>query len=872
MKKRTGNEIRQSFLDFFHEKGHLVLPSASLIPENDPSLLLIGAGMAPFKTYFTGVATPPSGRVTNSQKCIRTPDIERVGKTARHATCFEMLGNFSFGDYFKRDAIHWAWEFLTERMEMDPARLYVTVHKDDKEAYDIWHKEVGVPVEHLVLGDEDNFWEIGTGPCGPCSEIFYDQGEEFKCDKPNCVMGCDCDRYLEIWNLVFTQYDKDENGEYHPLERKCIDTGLGLDRIAAVIQGAPSIFEMDLNLPMLNRLIELSKVNYDGKSSESLALRVILDHVRGVTFLIADGVLPGNEGRGYVLRRLLRRAVRFGRIVGLHQPFVADIAAKVIDSFKVGYPDLEDKRSFILQVFQLEEKRFNETLESGLSLVQQFIEEMKQSGKTELQGEVAFRLHDTFGFPLELTQEILEEQGYSVDIQGFRDEMNRQRQRARAARQDVDAMGANRTDLSGITSSFIGYDTLRETSTIQGIFQEGKTLESAEENQQVQLVLEPNPFYGESGGQVGDSGYIEQQGIQHPVIQTTKEGQLNLLTVEVKTQLKVGDQVLAIVDEQRRKNIARHHSATHLLHKALRLVLGDHIHQAGSWVGPDRLRFDFSHFSALEQEQVDQVEYLVNQWIMEDYPVSTEELKIDEARAKGATALFGEKYGDVVRVIEMGDSMELCGGTHVHRTGEIGPFEIVSEAGIGSGLRRIEALSGWKAFEYYQNKENVLSEMANLLKSKEDELPSRISQLLSQLRETEKKLESLSAKNTADQMDDLLKGSFEIEGVPTVIARVSVEKADDLRQMADILRDKMGRGIVVLAAEIDGKASLLAAATKDLVKIFHAGNLIREAAKLVGGGGGGRPDLAQAGGKNPEKLPEAMEQIRKLVEAQFEKH
>jgi len=872
MKKRTGNEIRQSFLDFFQEKGHLVVPSASLIPENDPSLLLIGAGMAPFKSYFTGVATPPSGRVTNSQKCIRTPDIERVGKTARHATCFEMLGNFSFGDYFKRDAIHWAWEFLTKRMEMDPARLYVTVHKDDQEAYDIWHKEVGVSAEHLILGDEDNFWEIGTGPCGPCSEIFYDQGEEFKCDKPNCVMGCDCDRYLEIWNLVFTQYDKDENGEYHPLERKCIDTGLGLDRIAAVIQGVPSIFEMDLNLPMLNRLIELSKVNYDGKSPESLALRVILDHVRGVTFLISDGVLPGNEGRGYVLRRLLRRAVRFGRIVGLNQPFVADIAAKVIDSFKVGYPDLEDKRSFILQVFQLEEKRFNETLESGLSLVQQFIEEMKQSGKTELQGEVAFRLHDTFGFPLELTQEILEEQGYTVDIQGFRDEMNRQRQRARAARQDVDAMGANRTDLSGIESRFIGYETLHETSRIQGIFHEGKSLEIAEENQQVQLVLEPNPFYGESGGQVGDTGFLELQGVQHRVVQTIKEGQLSLLTVEVKAELKVGDQVFAIVDEQRRKDIARHHSATHLLHKALRLVLGDHIHQAGSWVGPDRLRFDFSHFSALEQEQVNRVEYLVNHWIMEDLAVSTEELKIDEARAKGATALFGEKYGEVVRVIKMGDSMELCGGTHVKRTGEIGPFRIVSEAGIGSGLRRIEALSGWKAFEYNQNKENILTEMANLLKSKEDELPLRVSQLLAQLRETEKKLESLSAKNTADQMDVLLKGKFEIEGIPTVIAQVTVEKADDLRQMADILRDKMGKGIVVLAAEIDGKASLLAAATKDLVKVFHAGNLIREAAKLVGGGGGGRPDLAQAGGKNPENLPKAMEQIRKLVEAQFEKH
>jgi len=872
MKKRTGNEIRQGFLDFFHEKGHLIVPSASLIPENDPSLLLIGAGMAPFKSYFTGVATPPSGRVTNSQKCIRTPDIERVGKTARHATCFEMLGNFSFGDYFKREAIKWAWEFLTERMEMDPSRLYVTVHKDDQEAYDIWHKEVGVSKEHLILGDEDNFWEIGTGPCGPCSEIFYDQGEEFKCDKPDCVMGCNCDRYLEIWNLVFTQYDKDDKGEYHPLERKCIDTGLGLDRIAAVIQGAPSIFEMDLNLPMLNRLIELSGVKYDGKSPESLALRVILDHVRGVTFLIADGVQPGNEGRGYVLRRLLRRAVRFGRLVGLNQPFVAEIADKVIDSFKVGYPELAEKRSFILQVFQLEEKRFNETLESGLNLVQQFIEEMKQNGKTELLGEVAFRLHDTFGFPLELTQEILEEQGYTVDIQGFRDEMNRQRQRARAARPDVDAMGANRADLSGIESKFVGYENTRFTCRVQGIYQDGKPMQEVAADQEVQLILDLNPFYGESGGQVGDTGVLEIQGIKHPVIHTLREGQLSLLTVEVKSPLRIGDQVVAMVDEERRMHIARHHSATHLLHKALRLVLGDHIHQAGSWVGPERLRFDFSHFSALEQEQVKQVENLVNQWIMSDYSVSTEELKIDEARAKGATALFGEKYGDIVRVIEMGDSMELCGGTHVKRTGEIGLFRILSEVGIGSGLRRIEALSGWKAFIYNRDKENILTELANLLKSKEEELPTKITQLLSQLRETEKKLESLSAQNTAGQMDVLLKGMLEIEGIPTVIAQVTVEKADDLRQMADILRDKMGRGIVVLAAELDGKASLLAAATKDLAQSFHAGNLIREAAKLVGGGGGGRPDLAQAGGKNPEKIPEAMKKIRGLIEDQLLKH
>ena len=872
MKKRTGNEIRQGFLDFFHEKGHLVVPSASLIPENDPSLLLIGAGMAPFKSYFTGVATPPSSKVTNSQKCIRTPDIERVGKTARHATCFEMLGNFSFGDYFKRDAIKWAWEFLTERMEMDPSRLYVTVHKDDQEAYDIWHKEVGVSKEHLILGDEDNFWEIGTGPCGPCSEIFYDQGEEFKCDKPDCVMGCNCDRYLEIWNLVFTQYDKDDQGEYHPLERKCIDTGLGLDRIAAVIQGAPSIFEMDLNLPMLNKLIELSGVKYDGKSPESLALRVILDHVRGVTFLIADGVQPGNEGRGYVLRRLLRRAVRFGRLVGLNQPFVAEIANKVIDSFKVGYPDLEEKRAFILQVFQLEEKRFNETLESGLNLVQQFIEEMKRNEKTELQGEIAFRLHDTFGFPLELTQEILEEQGYTVDIQGFRDEMNRQRQRARAARQDVDAMGANRADLSGVESRFVGYENTRLNSTIKGIYLEGKPLETVDAGAEVQIVLDPNPFYGESGGQVGDTGSLETKGFQNKVLQTLKEGQLNLLTVEVTNSLQVGEQVIALVDEERRKHIARHHSATHLLHKALRLVLGDHIHQAGSWVGPERLRFDFSHFSALEQEQIEQVEKLVNQWIMNDDSVNIEELKIDEARAKGATALFGEKYGDIVRVIEMGDSMELCGGTHVKRTGEIGPFRILSEAGIGSGLRRIEALSGWKAIEFNRDQESILSQMASLLKSKPEELTNRLTQLLSQLRDSEKKLESLSAQNTAGKMDVLLKSMFEIEGIPTVIAQVTAENTDDLRQMADILREKMGKGIVVLAAEIDGKASLLAAATKDLAPRFHAGNLIREAAKLVGGGGGGRPDLAQAGGKNPEKIPEAMKKIQGLVEDQLSKH
>lgn len=871
MKKMTGDQIRKTYFDFFAEKGHLVLPSASLVPVDDPSLLLIGAGMAPFKSYFTGIAKPPAVRVASVQKCIRTPDIENVGKTGRHATCFEMLGNFSFGDYFKREAIHWAWEFLTQTIEMDPNRLYITVHRDDQEAYDIWHQEIGVAADHLFLGDKDNFWEIGVGPCGPDSEIFYDQGPEFSCGKPDCGMGCSCDRYLEIWNLVFTQFDRDEAGNYHPLERKCIDTGLGLDRLAAVLQGVPSVFEIDLNRPALALLIRRSGVAYDGKSAASLALKIIVDHLRGVTFMIGDGILPGNEGRGYVLRRMLRRAVRFGRLVGLKDAFVADVAGKVIDAMKVGYPDLEEKRAFIQKVVELEEKRFSETLESGLALVQQYVEQMKEKNETCLSGSIAFKLHDTFGFPLELTEELLEEQGMTVDIDGFKQEMTQQRNRARAARQDVDAMGAGKADLSRVTSHFTGYQTMQNEAVIVGIYQEGSAVEMVGDGEEIDLILNETPFYAESGGQVGDTGYLQSGEFRHMVHNTVKESGVTVLKVKVNHHLSMGDSVLAVVDHERRLAIARHHSATHLLQHALRQVLGEHIHQAGSFVSPERIRFDFSHFSAVEPEQLQQIEHVVNAAVLEDDVVSIEELGIEAAKAKGAMALFGEKYGKVVRVVEMGSSMELCGGTHVRRTGQIGSFKILSEAGIGAGLRRIEAIAGWKSSEYYAKKEQLLGEASNLLKAKEEDLLVRLQQLLLQNKELEKKLEAMQAERNVDAMSELLKKAVKMEGVTLLVAQVKAEKVDDLRQMADVLRDKMGSGIVMLGSDIEGNASLLAAATKDLAGKFHAGNLIKEVAKLVGGNGGGRPDLAQAGGKNPEKLPEALQQVAAFVVKQLQK-
>ncbi|MCE5197225.1 MAG: alanine--tRNA ligase [Negativicutes bacterium] len=867
----TGDQIRKTFLDFFAERGHLVLPSASLVPVDDPSLLMIGAGMAPFKPYFTGIAKPPAVRVCSVQKCIRTPDIENVGKTGRHATCFEMLGNFSFGDYFKKEAIRWAWEFLTQTIELDANRLYITVHRDDQEAYAIWRQEIGVAADHIFLGDQDNFWEVGIGPCGPDSEIFYDQGPEFSCGKPDCGMGCSCDRYLEIWNLVFTQFDRDEDGNYHPLERKCIDTGLGLDRLAAVLQSVPSVFEIDLNRPVLDLLIRRSGVWYDGKSAASLALKIIVDHVRGVTFMIGDGILPGNEGRGYVLRRLLRRAVRYGRLVGLKDAFMAEVAGQVIDCMKVGYPDLAEKRAFILKVVELEEKRFGETLESGLALLQQYVEQMKEKKETCLNGSIAFKLHDTFGFPLELTEELLAEQGMSADIAGFQQEMTQQRNRARAARQDVDAMGAGKADLSRVSSRFTGYQTEQNQAVIVGLYQEGNAMEMAGDGEEVDLILDRTPFYAESGGQVGDTGYLESGELRHTVRNTLKESGVTLLKVKVNQRLGVGDQVLAVVDHERRLAIARHHSATHLLQQALRQVLGEHLHQAGSEVSSERIRFDFSHFSAVEPAQLQQIEHLVNAAVLEDVAVVTEEMPVDAAKNRGAMALFGEKYGKIVRVVGMGSSLELCGGTHVQRTGQIGSFKILSEAGIGSGLRRIEAVAGWKSSEYFAKKEQLLGEISGILKSKEEDLPVRLQQLLQQNKELGKKLEALQAERNAEAVSVLLKKAVQVAGVTLLVAQVKAEKTDDLRQMADVLRDKMGSGIVMLGSEIDGNASLLAAATKDLNGKFHAGNLIREIAKLVGGGGGGRPDLAQAGGKNPEKLPEALQQVAAIVAKQLQK-
>ncbi|MGE5652988.1 MAG: alanine--tRNA ligase [Bacillota bacterium] len=872
MKRLSGDEVRRTFLDFFASKGHLILPSAPLTPENDPSLLLIGAGMAPFKRYFARPEEAPRGRVSTSQKCIRTPDIERVGKTGRHATCFEMLGNFSFGDYFKRDAIHWAWEYLTDVIDLPKEKLYITVHKNDDEAYKIWHEEIGVPADRLILGDEDNFWEIGTGPCGPCSEIFIDRGSDFGCGKPDCGMGCDCDRFLEIWNLVFTQYDRDEDGNYNPLDRKCIDTGLGLDRIAAVLQDTPSIFEMDLNKPVLDYLIRLSGKHYDGKSRDSVSLRVITDHVRGVTFMVADGIMPGNEGRGYVLRRLLRRAVRYGRLLGIEQPFLADVVKLVINQMKVGYPELEEKADYILKVISTEERRFNETLEAGLELVTQWIERLRERGERVLEGEIAFRLHDTYGFPLDLTKELLEEQGLTVDEAGFTYSMNQQRERARAARQDVDAMGVGRGLRNAGTTKFVGYDGTRSEASVVSIIRQNEEVESAGPGDKVEIILDQTPFYAESGGQVGDTGHLITEAGEHIVHDTTKDhgGAIHHHLTVGKSGIRVGQTVSAVVDEGRRQAIMRHHSATHLLHEALREVLGSHVHQAGSLVGPDRLRFDFSHYASLSIDEISHVERRVNHRILDNLKIDVQEMNIDAAKARGATALFVEKYGDTVRVVAMGDySMELCGGTHVQATGQIGLFTILSEGGIGSGIRRIEAVAGENVLHLLYQQRQTLEQIGQVLKAKESDLVTRVQALTAQLKEAERERERLQVKAAASEVDELMKNAQDISGIRVLAAHVSAPTMDALRQMADMMRDRLGSGVLVLGAAAEGKVNLVTAVTKDLVGRAHAGNLIREIAKLVDGGGGGKPDMAQAGGKSPDKLPDAITKVAEIVRQQL---
>lgn len=864
MKYMTGNEIRKAYLDFFESKKHLKLHSFSLVPENDPSLLLIGAGMAPLKPYFTGKLVPPSYRVTTSQKCIRTGDIDNVGRTARHHTFFEMLGNFSFGDYFKKEAITWAWEFLTEVLELDTNKLYVTVYPEDEEAYDIWHNIVGLADER-IFKLEDNFWEIGEGPCGPDSEIFYDLGPERGCGKPTCNVGCDCDRYLEIWNLVFTQFNKTKDGSYEPLEKKNIDTGAGLERLASVIQQKESNFETDLLFPIMQRVIDVCHGDYNNKE-QKIAVKVIGDHIRAVTMMIGDGILPSNEGRGYVLRRILRRAVRFGRVLGIEEAFLADLVDIVIDMYKEAYPELAERKELIKTVIATEEAQFSATLAQGLELLNAMIEDADGTGV--LAGEKVFKLYDTFGFPVELTEEIVQEHGMTIDHDGFDKAMKAQQERARAARAKVSAKVAT-PDTTGLDQSALVKDENAVNARVVLIGIDGAAVERAEKDTAITIILDKTPFHAEGGGQIGDTGYITGPSGKAEVTDTKSlaNGLTYMIAIVTEGSLSKGDEVDITVDKVRNLDIARNHTATHLLQAALRKVLGTHINQAGSLVTPERLRFDFTHFSPMTNEELAEVEKEVNRQIMKNVDLEIEEMPVDDAIKKGAMALFGEKYGDIVRVVNVpGFSCELCGGSHVPNTSVIGSFRIVGESGTGTGIRRIEAVTGKAAHERAVADAVLLQEAATLLKSKEADIPAKIEQLLTALKEAEREVAQLSHKLATSSLDDILAAKEEIHGVSVTAASVTVDSAEGLRDMADMVLDKVG-GIVLLGAVQGDKVSFVCKVDKELTKQgYHAGKIVKAAAAAAGGGGGGRPDMAQAGGKDPQKLEEALKAGKEAVQ------
>ena len=864
MKYMTGNEIRKAYLDFFESKKHLKLHSFSLVPENDPSLLLIGAGMAPLKPYFTGKLVPPSYRVTTSQKCIRTGDIDNVGRTARHHTFFEMLGNFSFGDYFKKEAITWAWEFLTEVLELDTNKLYVTVYPEDEQAYDIWHNIVGLADER-IFKLEDNFWEIGEGPCGPDSEIFYDLGPERGCGKPTCNVGCDCDRYLEIWNLVFTQFNKTKDGSYEPLEKKNIDTGAGLERLASVIQQKESNFETDLLFPIMQRVIDVCHGDYNNKE-QKIAVKVIGDHIRAVTMMIGDGILPSNEGRGYVLRRILRRAVRFGRVLGIEEAFLADLVDIVIDMYKEAYPELAERKELIKTVIATEEAQFSATLAQGLELLNAMIEDADGTGV--LAGEKVFKLYDTFGFPVELTEEIVQEHGMTIDHDGFDKAMKAQQERARAARAKVSAKVAT-PDTTGLDQSALVKDENAVNARVVLIGIDGAAVERAEKDTAITIILDKTPFHAEGGGQIGDTGYITGPSGKAEVTDTKSlaNGLTYMIAIVTEGSLSKGDEVDITVDKVRNLDIARNHTATHLLQAALRKVLGTHVNQAGSLVTPERLRFDFTHFSPMTNEELAEVEKEVNRQIMKNVDLEIEEMPVDDAIKKGAMALFGEKYGDIVRVVNVpGFSCELCGGSHVPNTSVIGSFRIVGESGTGTGIRRIEAVTGKAAHERAVADAVLLQEAATLLKSKEEDIPAKIEQLLTALKEAEREVAQLSHKLATSSLDDILAAKEEIHGVSVTAASVTADSAEGLRDMADMVLDKVG-GIVLLGAVQGDKVSFVCKVDKELTKQgYHAGKIVKAAAVAAGGGGGGRPDMAQAGGKDPQKLEEALKAGKEAVQ------
>ena len=872
------NQLRKMFLEFFESKGHLALKSFSLVPHNDKSLLLINSGMAPLKPYFTGQEIPPRRRVTTCQKCIRTGDIENVGKTARHGTFFEMLGNFSFGDYFKEEAIQWTWEFLTEVVGLDPDRLYPSVYVDDDEAFEIWNKKIGIPAERIFkFGKEDNFWEHGSGPCGPCSEVYYDRGEKYGCGKPDCTVGCDCDRYMEIWNDVFTQFDNDGNGNYTELEQKNIDTGMGLERLASVVQDVDSIFDVDTIKALRDHVCRLADAEYGKEYNSDVSIRVITDHIRSVTFMISDGIMPSNEGRGYVLRRLLRRACRHGRLLGIEKGFLPELAETVIEGSKDGYPELEEKKEFILKVISKEEEQFNKTIDQGLGILSDMIGKMEAEGTKTLGGEDAFRLYDTYGFPLDLTKEILEEKGMDVDEEGFRECMEVQRKKARDAREVTNYMGADVTVYESIdpnvTSTFVGYDRLSHESEVTVLTTETEIVDALSDGEKGTIFVQETPFYATSGGQEADTGYIRTAEGEFRVEDTVKllGGKIGHVGVMTKGMIKTGDKVTLEVDAKKRALSARNHSATHLLQKALRTVLGTHVEQAGSSVNEDRLRFDFTHFSAMTPEELKKVEEIVNEKIAAALPVVVKNMPIEEAKKTGAQALFGEKYGDIVRVVNMGDfSIEFCGGTHVQNTSEIAAFKIISETGVAAGVRRIEALTSEGLMKYYDELEEKLKNAAHLLKATPDNLADKITHLMSENKALHSEVESLKSRMAQDAVGDVMDQVKEVKGVKRLAAEVDGVDMNGLRDLGDQLKEKLGDGVVVLASANEGKVSLMATATEGAMKKgAHAGNLVKGIAGCVGGGGGGRPNMAQAGGKNPAGIKDALEKAAEVLEGQI---
>ncbi|MDO4633291.1 MAG: alanine--tRNA ligase [Eubacteriales bacterium] len=877
MEKYGVNELRKMFLEFFESKGHLAMKSFSLVPHNDNSLLLINSGMAPLKPYFTGQEIPPRRRVTTCQKCIRTGDIENVGKTARHGTFFEMLGNFSFGDYFKHEAIAWSWEFLTEVVGLDPERLYPSIYEDDDEAFEIWNKEIGIAGERIFrFGKEDNFWEHGAGPCGPCSEIYYDRGEKYGCGKPGCTVGCECDRYMEVWNNVFTQFDNDGHNHYTELQQKNIDTGMGLERLAVVVQDVDSIFDVDTIEALRNKVCELAGVTYHSDEAKDVSIRLITDHIRSATFMISDGIMPTNEGRGYVLRRLIRRAARHGRLLGIKGAFLSGLSETVISGSKDGYPELEEKKEFIFKVLSQEEEKFNHTIDQGLTILAGMEAKLAQNGEKTLTGADAFLLYDTYGFPLDLTREILEEKGYTIDDDGFKAAMEEQRVKARTARKTTNYMGADATVYdqidAAVTTAFVGYDQLTTESKITVLTTEQELTEAVSDGENATIFTEETPFYATMGGQEGDTGVICTADAEFTVKASIHllGGKVGHVGTVTKGMFKVGDTVTLKVDAAKRADTCKNHSATHLLQKALKTVLGSHVEQKGSLVTPDRLRFDFAHFAPMTEEEIARTEALVNEQIAKALPVNTQVMNLEEAKKTGAMALFGEKYAEDVRVVSMGDfSKELCGGTHVGNTQAITTFKILSEAGIAAGVRRIEALTGEGVFAYYRKVEKELAEAAKAVKATPANLLEKLNHMTEELKAAQSEIESLKSKMAKDALGDVMNNVQEINGVKLLAASVTDVDMNGLRDLGDQLKEKLGEGVIVLASVNDGKVSLLSMATDAAQKQgAHAGNLIKGIAALVGGGGGGRPNMAQAGGKNPAGVQDALAKAAEVLAGQ----